>query len=614
MIGWAAVAVLAAVAADPQLTVWMRSADAGASPGLRQVLPGVHSVVAGDRFVAVRSAGLSLQYLGPLQLPPAAETGAGEFVFRIPRAPRRVSGERAPLPVGVVGVFASGVPVYNLFARASYQDAGLWRFDPVRGAAPSPAVERWLADGSRHSPVIGYALDGFPIYGPWGFANADGSGGVRRMRSGYRLRKMAARSSWADGTVLTGAQAGPAVSAEYPLGTFAEDYEFAGAGDLDAANGRFAVTPEYPQGTYAYFLSTGLDGGLAFPYLLGEGYAGAVEMPAPLPREMRSGLVTLRTDGARLSFAVANATGRRVRRLETVHERPMHVLVVSRDLAEFAHIHPELQADGSYEVRHSFAHGGRYRVYADLTAPGSAQTVEHFDIEVAGPPRAAVPLRVDRETAGLRWEGPLRAGEDVAFSFAPPAVDGLQPYLGAWAHFIVIGEGLDAFIHAHPLEAATHSHENPGPAPDEIRFNAVFPQASLYKVWAQYQRNGEVMTVPYVLRVGEAAARVSRAVDVPRDAVRVEVGPQGFTPSRVEVAAGQPVTLAVTRSADPNCGSRIVIPSLKIERDLPLGETVVLPLPPLPAGEIRFACGMGMYKGMLVAVSASDVGLDHVGQ
>ena len=88
------------------------------------------------------------------------------------------------------------------------------------------------------------------------------------MRSSYRLHTE--RTCWPDGTVLAPGQMAR-VTAEFPLGTFAEDYEYAaGWGDLDQYNGRFARTPEYPEGTYAYFLTSDAAERLAFPYLPGE--------------------------------------------------------------------------------------------------------------------------------------------------------------------------------------------------------------------------------------------------------------------------------------------------------------------------------------------------------
>ncbi|MBZ0256527.1 YHYH protein, partial [bacterium] len=130
-------------------------------------------------------------------------------------------------------------------------------------------------DGSKHSPILGFAADGIPIYGPYGYENADGSGGVVRMESSYMKRAISQRTTLPDGAQLTPAQYGPDVSDDYPLGYFAEDYEYlVGLGHLDQYNGRFAVTPEYPNGVYAYYTTIDENGESAFPYVLAYSYYG----------------------------------------------------------------------------------------------------------------------------------------------------------------------------------------------------------------------------------------------------------------------------------------------------------------------------------------------------
>lgn len=80
----------------------------------------------------------------------------------------------------------------------------------------------------------------------------------------------------------------------------------------------------------------------------------------------------------------------------------------------------------------------------------------------------------------------------------------------------------------------------------------------------------------------------------------VEVNARGYTPAQVQVPAGQPVTLRFTRTSDEGCGQQLVFPELGIRRDLPLGQVVPVTLDS-PRGEIRFTCGMDMYRGMVVA-------------
>lgn len=135
----------------------------------------------------------------------------------------------------------------------------------------------YAIDSNVHSPLIGFAYDGYPVYGAYGYRNADGSGGITRIKSGYQLRNIAVRTVWADGTDVPD---GPAVSATYPLGYFREDYEFlahAGQEDyLDVHNGRFCVTPEYPNGIYCYFATVDANWNSAYPYLIGPTYYGVV--------------------------------------------------------------------------------------------------------------------------------------------------------------------------------------------------------------------------------------------------------------------------------------------------------------------------------------------------
>src|SRR5262249_23772207 len=99
----------------------------------------------------------------------------------------------------------------------------------------------------------------------------------------------------------------------------------------------------------------------------------------------------------------------------------------------------------------------------------------------------------------------------------------------------------------------------------------------------------------------EPAVADVRRTAVPPDAMQIRVSHAGFEPASLNIPAGQALKVAFTRDSGPNCGSEVVFPSLAIRRPLPLGATVVVELPAQPAGEIRFGCGMGMYRGMIVA-------------
>lgn len=357
------------------------------------------------------------------------------------------------------------------------------------------------------------------------------------------------------------------------------------------------------------------------------------------PSEIKAG------ETAALILTVRDAGGKAVRDLPVVHEKPMHLLVISKDLNEFYHIHPEPQADGSYRVAHTFPNGGDYKLYVDYTPKDSAQVVDQIPLKVSGNPRAAVVLReeasdtktVDGLRVTMRPDKALRAGQELMLNFAvaderttKPVTD-LQPYLGALAHFVIVSEDGVDFLHAHPMEktemaadhggggghdATPHAHGDemktggataPKPSASEVSAHTSFPRAGLYKVWAQFQRGGRVSTVPFVVRVGKSESAsmggdssAASQTAVPADAIRVKVSGAGYEPSRIEVKRGRPVKLAFFRQDANNCGDEVVFSSLDVREKLPVGKTTIIQVTPKEAGELAFTCGMGMLRGALV--------------
>lgn len=113
--------------------------------------------------------------------------------------------------------------------------------------------------GNKHSPIIGWAYDGNPIYGPYGYSDPyDSNSQIRVIRSGYATTDISNRPSG------------------FQLGFFSEDYFFNNSGDLDIHNGRYCKTPDFPNGVYAYFASTKInpsgDFTGEFPYFIGDTY------------------------------------------------------------------------------------------------------------------------------------------------------------------------------------------------------------------------------------------------------------------------------------------------------------------------------------------------------
>lgn len=85
--------------------------------------------------------------------------------------------------------------------------------------------------------------------------------------------------------------------------------------------------------------------------------------------------------------------------------------------------------------------------------------------------------------------------------------------------------------------------------------------------------------------------------------IEIVVTEKGFEPSRVQVAAAQPVTLVITRKTDRTCAKRVVVQlgdGKKIEQDLPLDKAVEVPVTFVKKGELRYACGMDMISGVIL--------------
>jgi len=344
------------------------------------------------------------------------------------------------------------------------------------------------------------------------------------------------------------------------------------------------------------------------------------------PDEVKAG------EAASLIFTVKDAKGAVVKDLQIVHEKPMHLLVVSSDLSEFNHLHPEPQGDGTLKVSHTFPHGGSYKLYVDFTPPGSNQAVDSYDLTVGGKERPREALVADASPAKtveslsvtMSSDKPVRAGEDVLLNFAvsdaqsgKPVTD-LQPYLGAMAHFVIISEDTTEFIHAHPMGAeemdmgAKTMKAGGGASPKNVKptvtAHTKFTRSGLYKIWAQFQRGGRVITVPFIVRLAEAeqdnvASKGESNSPVPAGTIKVTVSGAGFEPEQIKVKKGESVKLAFYRADEKNCASEVVFPSLGIKKQLAVGKTTIVEVTMKDSGEINFGCGMGMYKGALVATN-----------
>ncbi len=332
-----------------------------------------------------------------------------------------------------------------------------------------------------------------------------------------------------------------------------------------------------------------------------------------------------------LIFQFKTGADEPIKNFEIVHEKLIHLLVVSEDLKEFYHLHPEQQTDGSFKTSFAFPNGGYYRLYVDATPNGSSQIVKNFTQTVIGTERVKEPLIIDQKFEktidGLRVvmspDASLESSKELMLNFQvfdaatnKPVTD-LEKYLGEYAHFVIISEDLRDFVHAHPLsretvKTAEHQHDememhsgneklSGKDAESIVSAHVAFPNAAKYKIWAQFQRAGKVINVPFVVEVKQGTAEKTLSeVKIPDGAFKIVVSKDGFTPQEISYKKDQPLKLAFVRIDENNCGNEVVFKDLNIRKKLPVGEVVTVDIPTDKTGEINFACGMNMLKGRIV--------------
>ncbi|HTY41919.1 MAG TPA: hypothetical protein VMH79_08615 [Thermoanaerobaculia bacterium] len=191
------------------------------------------------------------------------------------------------------------------------------------------------------------------------------------------------------------------------------------------------------------------------------------------------------------------------------HEKLMHLFVVSEDLTEFAHEHPELSGPGVFRLSHAFARPGRYRLFVDVAPHGAGSQVLSATVAVGGsgaPARAATPSAPPTVRAVLELppEG-IPAGRTVTVTAhihdakGRPVSD-LEPWLGAMGHLLLVHQDAATFAHAHPDD------REPGIGKDgRLPFLVRLPKPGSYKGWLQVKRAGRVETIELALDAGPAA-------------------------------------------------------------------------------------------------------------
>jgi hypothetical protein len=191
---------------------------------------------------------------------------------------------------------------------------------------------------------------------------------------------------------------------------------------------------------------------------------------------------------------------RPVTTFQIVHEKLFHMFVVSQDLRFFIHDHPVLQPNGDFLYSLVFPKPGMYRVLGDFYPDGATPQLIAKTVIVPGTPPAPAALPRDyssKQTENMQVEmttdppQPVATQKTLIYFRLTPA-DGLEKYIGAWAHMLAASDDLIDLIHTHPFIA------DGGP---QVEFSLDFPRARTYRLWVQFQRKGVVNTAHFDIPV-----------------------------------------------------------------------------------------------------------------
>jgi hypothetical protein len=178
---------------------------------------------------------------------------------------------------------------------------------------------------------------------------------------------------------------------------------------------------------------------------------------------------------------------------DVMHEKLLHLILVRRDLTHFAHEHPTLGPDGIFRLRYTFASAGDYSIFADVAPKGAGAQTLYAPLSVSGKPQSPPPIPSDLADLVSTPQVPVRKTVPVTVHIKETA--GLEPYLGALGHLILIHEDAVTFVHSHPDDRAS--------SPGTLVFQARFPKPGVYRAWLQFQRAGRVITSELRFEAGE---------------------------------------------------------------------------------------------------------------
>ncbi len=206
-------------------------------------------------------------------------------------------------------------------------------------------------------------------------------------------------------------------------------------------------------------------------------------------------------------------TGQQVRDFKIIQEKLMHIIITSKDLTYYDHIHPIYDGNGNFSVKTQLPREGTYMAYVEYSPASMQENISTITLKTQNAPELE---RAHLQTGTLtkQYNGKfkvtlsssqkIRVNEpvDLVYTFinqeTGESVESIEPYLGAFGHLAAISEDTRIFNHVHPIDIPFNASALGGPS---IRFSTVFQKPGKYKLFAQFKESGQIFVTDFVINV-----------------------------------------------------------------------------------------------------------------
>lgn len=205
-------------------------------------------------------------------------------------------------------------------------------------------------------------------------------------------------------------------------------------------------------------------------------------------------------------FTVTGPDGSPLTAYQVQHEKKLHLIVVSRDLGEFLHLHPDEAGDGVWSVKLTLPRAGAYRAFADFVPEGATGLTLGVDLFAPGDhtprplPKPSRTATADGYTVTMTGTLAAGAADELVFEVSrdgKPVTD-LQPYLGAFGHLVALRAGDLAYLHVHPEDTAAATAG--GSTAERVAFHTKVPSPGDYRLFLDFKHEGTVHTAAFTVR------------------------------------------------------------------------------------------------------------------